>query len=308
MRAGLAPEHVGAGRIFLEDRQFAPDARPQRQREGRRAERQRQDARQGAELQTHDGIGEEDRAPRKRAPRSLRPARPGAKRSPGGRQMIGRNSDQPRQRRRRTRPPSRAARAAGSSEARRRRRRTRPARTARRTAAAAPRRRVWPRRRRSDSPGTLRRATTAPTASRAATTTPSLSKPRLRTRGVRATDAAMGLSGRRATRHAGVEGRSLRLGRAWRAAAIRGREARDARAPWRRPARGRPAPAITHFRKPFDFRKSSATALAGSPSTWTRALSSCSVARSSASKIGLRMSAILGLACSAASRMIGVGL
>ena len=52
---------------------------------------------------------------------------------------------------------------------------------------------------------------------------------------------------------------------------------------------------------------SAATALAGSPPTWTRALSPCSVARSSDSKIGLRMSAILGLAFSAASRMIGVG-
>ena len=67
------------------------------------------------------------------------------------------------------------------------------------------------------------------------------------------------------------------------------------------------APAMTHFKKPFDFRKSSATALAGSPWTWTRALSCCSVVRSRASKIGFRISAILGLACSAVSRMIGVG-
>ena len=83
MRAGLAPEHVGAGRIFLEDRQFAPDAGPQRQREGRRAERERQEARQRAELQTHDGIGEEDRAAKASTQKPAAGATR-AKRSPGG--------------------------------------------------------------------------------------------------------------------------------------------------------------------------------------------------------------------------------
>ena len=62
-----------------------------------------------------------------------------------------------------------------------------------------------------------------------------------------------------------------------------------------------------YLMKPFFFRKSSATALAGSPPTWTRPLRSCSVTRSSFSKTGFRISSICGLAFSTASRMIGAG-
>jgi hypothetical protein len=62
-----------------------------------------------------------------------------------------------------------------------------------------------------------------------------------------------------------------------------------------------------YFRKPFFFRKSSATALAGSPPTWTRPLSSCSVTRSSFSNTGLSSVSISGCSFSTASRMIGAG-
>ena len=62
-----------------------------------------------------------------------------------------------------------------------------------------------------------------------------------------------------------------------------------------------------YFKNPFFFRKSSATALAGSPPTCTRPLRSCSVARSSFSNTGFSSSSIFGFSFSTASRMIGAG-
>ena len=128
------------------------------------------------------------------------------------------------------------------------------------------------------SPATMRfarntaKGDAAPTRMSAAMTTPSLSKPNLTMRAVWATEADKG---------------KLRTTLSRRGAC--------------------PSPANNYFKKPFVLRKSSATPLAGSPPTWTRALSSCSVVRSSASKIGFKISAILGLAFSVASRMIGAG-
>ncbi len=61
------------------------------------------------------------------------------------------------------------------------------------------------------------------------------------------------------------------------------------------------------FQKPFFFRKSSATAFAGSPPSCTRPFRSCKVVRSSFSKTGFRSSSIFGSFFRTSSRMIGAG-